>query len=612
MSRKLRAVLLFLSVAAFYLVCSIRLFNLQIVDSEEYKFFAERQQKETKKVEGERGLIFDRNGETLAYNELIANFYVDLRMLKEQNKNKIAEKFSEVFNKPKSHYLNLLNSSGKIVFLEKNAPKEKALEIKKSLELDELGSVETYKRKYVFGELASHIIGYVNEKNVGIEGIENYYNEVLSGKDGYIVYYRDVKRRVVSVIEKESFPAKKGNDLYLTIDRKIQFIVEEELKNAVASLKAKGGIAALMDVETGEIIALAVYPSYNLNEYNKYENSIRRNKALTDTYEPGSTFKTFVMASALEEKKVNPEENIFCENGSYIYHKLKIVDVKKLGNIQLREAFEFSSNIAMAKISERLDEQTFYRRLRDFGFGNYTRIDLPGEANGMLKSPSSFGKTTKAFMAFGYEVGVTPIQLLTAFCSVVNGGYLREPKTALKIVEPSGKVLSENESRVVRRTISKSTSDIMISLLRGVVERGTATEANSKYVSIIGKTGTSQQLLDGSYSKSNYYASFLGSFPAEKPKLAGIILLDSPQLEKYGGKAAAPVFRKIAERIVELYPDQFNKLTVDHKLAISFSNSIDEGRLTEANENKKKYVSSENVKSGKKQKNNYGYIARDF
>lgn len=603
MNRRLRAIFLFLAISLFYIISAARLIEIQIIDNEEYKFFADRQQKEVKKVEAERGIIYDRYGETLAYNEQITSFYVDLRMLKTKNKDLIADKFSSVFNKKKTYYLNLMNSNARLVFLERNVPKEKAIQIKNNLFFDELGTIDSYKRKYPYGELAAFAIGYTNDKNEGVDGIEKYYNEKLKGKDGFIVYFRDVQRRVVSLIEKESNPAIKGNDIYLTIDRKIQYITEDEIKNATLSLKAKGAIAIIMDVDAGEILALAIYPSYNLNEYYKYDNEARRNKALTDTYEPGSTFKSFVMSLALDENKVDINDKIFCENGTYLYNKLKINDVKKLGMIQIREAFENSSNIAMAKISENIEPEIFYRRLRDFGFGNYTRIDLPGETSGLLKTPSSFSKTTKAFMAFGYEVGVTPIQILNGFSSIVNGGFLKEPICLKKIIDSNGKVVFENEARFVRRTISKKTSELMISLLRGVVERGTAIEANSKLVTIIGKTGTSQKLDEKGYSKANYYASFIGAFPMKKPKYAGIVLLDSPQLEKYGGKAAAPVFRRIAERIAELYPENFKPVSFDNeKIVLEFFDKINDAE----DKAKKDLKTDEKLSSQKnKTKNNY-------
>lgn len=547
---KSRTLLLTAMVFLFFCFLTVNLFKIQVNGHEEYKFYAERQQIQTKVLRGERGFIYDRNGKLLAYNKAAVSFYADRRMLKPEGKKAIAKKLSEVFSGSEAHYLKILNEPGRIAALERRAPKEKLIQLK-DFNLDGFFYEEEPYRVYSYDNLASHIIGFVNDKNDGVSGIEKFYDEQLKGTDGLLYIQRDVLGRMITISESETIEPASGESVYLTIDKRYQEILEEELRTAIKEYQSVSALGIIIDPNTGEVLALANEPDYNPNNYSKADDQERRNRILTDTYEPGSTFKAFVMAALLDKDLVNEDEMINVESGSYKIKRTTIRDTKAYEVIPVKKAFEHSSNIAMAKLSTRLNDEAFYKYIRNFGFGNFTFIDIPGEVDGSLKKPDAFNDLTKAFMSFGYEIGVTPLQMAAGYCALVNGGKLYKPILTKKIASGDGDILKENEPELIRRTISEETSNRIRNLLIGVVEEGSGSEAKMENVRIGGKTGTSQQWIANKYSKSNYNSSFVGFFPADDPKAVCLVLLNSPQIGKYGGKAAAPVFKNIVKRLLD-------------------------------------------------------------
>jgi cell division protein FtsI (penicillin-binding protein 3) len=366
---------------------------------------------------------------------------------------------------------------------------------------------------------------------------------------------RDAIGDMITVEEEQTQPAVPGMDLVLTIDKAYQEILEEELSNGVKEYKASSGTGVIMNPNTGEILALANMGDYDPNEYWEYSDDQRRDRAITDTYEPGSTFKTFTLASLIDQSLCKEDENIYVENGRYKFRSAFISDTHEHTYLSVRGIIEESSNIGISKLVQRINDDTYYKYLRGFGFGNYTSVSLPGEVKGTLKKPNEWGSLTKTFMSFGYEVAITPLQLITAYCAIVNGGILYQPQILLKEVSGDGKTVLTNSPRQVRRVISESTSERMKKMLVGVVENGTGKNAQINGVFIGGKTGTSQRLIEGNYSKEEYNSSFIGFFPADNPKIICLILLNSPKVGRYGGMAAAPIFRNVAQRIIERDPD---------------------------------------------------------
>lgn len=312
-----------------------------------------------------------------------------------------------------------------------------------------------------------------------------------------------------------------------------------------------------MDPNTGEILALANVNDYDPNNYWKFSDFERKNRAITDVYEPGSTFKVFTLSALLDKEECNETETLNVENGRYKFRNAYINDSHKYQKLNVRRIFEESSNIGVAKLIQRLDDETYYNYIRGYGFGTYTSVTLPGEVTGRLLKPADWSKLTKVFMSFGYGISVTPIQLTTAFCAVINGGILYQPLIVKKVVNNDKNFVKEYSPVIVRKVISKKSSERMKMLLAGAVENGTGNLAMLDNISAGGKTGTSKVIVNGKYSNDSYYSTFIGFFPLEKPEIVCFVLINKPKGEYYGGKVSAPVFKQIAEKMIRVESEKF-------------------------------------------------------
>jgi cell division protein FtsI (penicillin-binding protein 3) len=558
-----RLLLIVISMLLFFAALIVKLVDIQIVKSEELKYFARKQQVGVEKIPADRGLVYDRNNVLLEYNRHDISFYADLRMVSSKSKDEIAEKFSLVFSKSKSQYLKLLGGTGKTICLEKKAPSEKAIQL--------IGFKKTglfYRqdptRVYHYGSLASHVLGYVNTDYNGQTGVAQKFNAILKGEEGLRLVEKNAIGDLVSVEDKETKPAIPGNNLYLTIDKSYQSILEEELKRGLKEFGGSSAVGIIMNPNTGEILALANANDFNPNEYWKFSDDLRRNKALTDTYEPGSTFKVITLASLLDQKLCSLHESINVENGKYRFKNVNIKDTHPYNHLTTTKVLEQSSNIGFTKLVQRIDDETYYKYLRGFGFGYNTSIQLPGEASGYLRKPDKWSGLSKTYLSIGYELSVTPIQLITAFSAAINGGVLYQPQIIRRQVRYDGSLVYNFQPKEIRRAISFETSEILRDVLGGAVKNGTGNKAYSKLVSIGGKTGTSQKLIDGRYSRAQYNSSFVGFFPVENPQVAMLILVNSPNVGRYGGLVAAPIFKRVAERIVSININDFKNNILDN------------------------------------------------
>ncbi len=522
-----RAIIIIIFIFIFCTAIVAKLVNIQIVRSDELKYYAQRQQTAVEKIKADRGLIYDRNNVLLAYNRNDMSFYVDLRMISPKGKKEVAQKFSTIFNKSQSYYLSMLKNTGKTICIEKKAPSEKAL-LLKDFKINGLFYREDPTRIYYYDKLASHLLGYVNNDLQGVNGIEKSYDSVLTGEDGTRLIERDAIGDMITVSEKETKAAVAGDNLYLTISRTYQSILEEELQNGLDEYGGTSAIGIVMNPNDGEILALASLGDFDPNAYWKYNDSERKDRAITDTYEPGSTFKSISMSILLDNNLCKESELLYVENGRYKFKTVYISDTHQHTYLTVDRILEESSNIGMAKLSQRLDDNTFYKYLRGFGFGNYTSVNLPGESKGFLKKPNNWGSLTKAFMSYGYEISVTPLQITTAYSALVNGGILYKPRIIKKIVSADGEETDNISSKEIRRVISKETSNKIKKMMVGVVENGTGKNAKLNFISIGGKTGTSQKLVNGRYSKSEYNSSFIGFFPVDHPQILCFVLVNSP------------------------------------------------------------------------------------
>ena len=589
-----RVLILIFGVFIFFIAIGIKLFSIQILKSEELSYLAERQQTGIEKISAERGLIYDRNNVLLVYNRNDVSFYLDMRMVSKGEKKKIAEKFSSVFGKSASYYSALMQTSGKTICIEKKVPSEKAI-ILKNFKAVGLFYEEDPTRIYHYNNLASHVLGYLSNDFHGVNGIEKIFDNELKGINGTMFVEKNAIGDMITIAEEQTIAAVPGNNIILTINKSYQVILEEELKKGLENFGGTSAVGIIMDPNNGEILAMTDQRDYNPNCFWEYSDTVRRNKALTDTYEPGSTFKTITMSALLDQKLCRDDEVINIEYGKYKFNNVTINDSHN-GNktLTVRGIIEQSSNVGISKLVRRIDDDLYYKYIRGFGFGNYSSLDLPGEAQGSLKNPTGWSPITKLFISFGYELSVTPIQLISAYAAVINGGILYQPQIIRRIMDSKGVVLSENAPKQIRSVIAKETSDRMREYLRGVVDKGTGKAAKLDFISVGGKTGTSQKLVDGKYSKSQYNSSFIGFFPVENPQVLCLILVNSPERGKYGGAVAAPIFKEVADKIFKSNEKFFqSNQTIKHEkpeLINNYSSNNPESKITPVSNNTSKKI----------------------
>ncbi len=450
----------------------------------------------------------------------------------------------------KAVYRNLV-SPKPFVWLQRKVTPTQADKIR-ALKIDGVGFLKESQRFYPQKELAAQVLGFVGVDSQGLEGIERQYDRIIKGKSRKLFADRDAKGRHVFVEGLQpSDQSRQGNDLLLSIDKNIQHIAEKELQAAVSLSEAKGGTAIVMDPWTGEILASAVCPLFNPNQYSESARESWRNRAVSDIYEPGSTFKTFLVASALEEGIVKPSDMFFCENGSYRVARRVIHDVHAYGWLDVASIIKRSSNIGVSKIGKQLGKEQMYQYIRRFGFTAETGISLPAEQSGFMPSLKNCSEHTQSAISFGQSITVTPLQMVTAYSAIANGGMLMQPQIVKRIVDGAGAVVKQNTPVMKRRVISEKTAGIMRDMLKQVVAPGgTGTKAAVEGYSVAGKTGTSQKIDQGGYSHSKIIASFAGFVPADDPRLAIIVLVDEPQRMKYGGEIAAPAFSRMANAML--------------------------------------------------------------
>ncbi|MBZ0199136.1 MAG: transpeptidase family protein [Ignavibacteriaceae bacterium] len=592
-------------VVLFFFVLVFQLFKIQVLKHEEYTYKAQRQQMSTERIRPERGLIFDRNNLLLVYNKNDISFYVDIKLANKNRKfkvkEKIARKFSEVFGKSQTYYLSLMQTEKKHICLMEKVSSEKAL-LLKNFRAAGLYSTEDPSRIYPYENLASHVLGYINTEYSGTNGIERAYDDILKGEEGLRLVEKNALGETILVSEEEAKPAVPGDNLFLTINKSYQSIIEEELDNGLTKYGGTSAVGIIMDPNTGEILALANKKDYNPNSYSKFSDDDRRNRSVTDTYEPGSTFKAITIASLLDQNLCRLDETINVENGTYKFKNVYIRDSHNNNKLTVKGVIEESSNIGISKLVQRIDDELYYKYVRGFGFGNYTASKLPGEAKGSLKKPNNWTSLTKTFVSFGYEISVTPLQLAAAYSAIINGGILYEPLLVKKQIKRNGVVVTESMPKQVRRVISEETSHTMRELLAAVVERGTGKNAAISTVRVGGKTGTSQKLIDGSYSKAEYNSSFIGFFPVENPKVVCLVLVNSPTLGRYGGAVAAPIFKEVAKRIVDSDVNKFlKKETTNYEIKYAVNQSDDKNdiKIKHTNNLAKPFTSAKNILKNK-------------
>ena len=526
-----------------------RLFFLQVIQAEQGADQARKQHFTSIKLEANRGVIVDRSGKPLALNVDLPSVYAMPHTV--QHPSRVAKKLSRLLKIPTSTLQKRLNKSQPFVWIKRKVDPQTA-EAVRAQSLSGVEIVMEPRRFYPKGILLSHLLGFAGIDSQGLEGLELQYETYLRGQKSIVHFQRDALGRTMSLRGSKGRRPPQGYRIVLTIDEVIQYIAEQELESALKQTGAQKGVVLVMDPKTGAVLAWALRPSFDPNHLPLESPEQWRNRALTDPYEPGSTIKVVVAAAALEEGVVNPDSLVYGGDGQMPVGGTIVHDPAKSGWMTFAEVLSQSSNVGIIKTAMSLGDTRLFDYLRSFGFGEKTEIDLPGESAGILREISEWSSRSLASMAIGQELAVTPIQLLTALSAIANGGWLLKPYVVSEVVDHEGHIVMERTPEVKRRPISNDTAHILTNLLSDVVGNGTGKRASLRGYEVAGKTGTAQKFDKslGRYSSSKVVGSFVGFVPAHDPQLAMLVIIDEPQTDKWGGVVAAPVFRKVAERVL--------------------------------------------------------------
>ncbi|MGQ0694770.1 MAG: peptidoglycan D,D-transpeptidase FtsI family protein [Nitrospiraceae bacterium] len=548
LSRGRRYVVLLLLLCGFGVVLS-RLVALHVLQAAELTVKADRQHQKSVSLEGARGTIVDRHGKVLAMNmEVPSVFGVPTAL---DSPAKTARQLSPLLHVRTAELEQKLRQDRGFVWLARKLDPEQGRRLE-HLSMDGIGVVMERRRFYPKGPLLSHVLGFAGMDGEGLEGLERRYESLLHGEKRVTILQRDALGRTVfpkGLAEESPAP---GHSLVLTIDEVIQYMTEKELEDAVTRTQAKSGTMIVLDPRTGALLALAISPRFDPNAVAALEPDRWRNRAITDAYEPGSAMKAIVAAAAIEERVMEPNTMVFGENGRMTVAKTVIHDHEKLGWVSFAQVIQRSSNIGAAKTGMVLGDQRLYRYLHAFGFGQRTDIDLPGEAGGLVKNPRDWDRRSLASISIGQEIGVTPIQMVSAVGALANEGVLMKPYVVSEIRDAQGRMVKQTRPQVKRRVVSPATARSVTRILEGVVTDGTGGKAAIPGFRVAGKTGTAQKIdpRTGSYSASQFVGSFVGFAPADNPRLAMIVVLDEPLGEAWGGTVAAPVFKRVGEQVL--------------------------------------------------------------
>ena len=521
-----------------------KLFFLQIQQRDRLSERATKQYRRLLPIVSRRGTIYDRSGRELAVSLKVASVFAQPAAI--ENPEGTAKALAPILGQPATHLLSLLTSDKLFVWLERQVEPAQSEAIN-DLNLKGIGLYPESRRYYPRQELAAHVLGMVGLDDRGLEGLEHQYDDLLGGQPEYITAQQDALGRIIFRHEEEG-----GRplifDLTLTIDEVLQYTAERELQRAVERSQAKTGTAIVMDPWTGEILALANQPTFDPNKYKRGGSFAKRNRAVTDYFEPGSVFKVILAAGALEEGVVRPSDRFHGENGAIEVGGVTIRDHEKYGWLTVQEILAHSSNVGAIKIGQKLGKSLYYHYISGFGFGSLTGLDLPGETPGFIRRPKGWSGLSLSVLSLGQEISVTPVQIATAFSAVANGGILVRPHIVRDLRAQDGSVARHVEPVMIRRVISQQTAQSLLTILRSAVEEGTGKEAALEQYSVAGKTGTAQKVdpVTGRYSHQRVVASFVGAVPAESPRLVILVTIDEPEILRWGGSVAAPTFREIA------------------------------------------------------------------
>lgn len=560
-----------------YVALVSRVYYLQVYSAAKWQALAARQHKKKIVLTPQRGAIFDRNGEALAVSLVADSVYINPTELR----NLLAEAKAERDAAPKQSkptsqeseeiehsiesvatalaaglelkypvVLEKLRKDKKFIWLKRRITKKESIALK-GLSLPGVHFIPEHERWYPNGRVASQVVGFSGVDNDGLEGLERHYNGVLAGDTSYLIMERDGGRRSIGS-GRQVIKGQLGKDITLTIDKQLQYIAEKELAAAVRDSLSKSGSVVILDPFTGQVLAMASSPDYDPNSFGSFSAGQRRNRVVCDTYEPGSTFKLFLLAAALDANVIKVDDVIDCGKGSYRIGGKVIHDHAELGRLSISDVLKYSSNIGCAKIAQSLGKEKFFSYITQFGFAQKTDIDFDGEGKGLIRQPHNWFEIDLAAISFGQGLSVTSLQLAAAASAIVNGGDLYRPYLVNKITNPVNQITDEQTPQLIRRVIGRDTAHKLKQMMVTVTDvDGTGSRARVAGFDVGGKTGTAQKVdpVTRTYSVDKRVSSFIGFAPAEDPKMVILVVLDEPKVQKtYGGLLAAPVFSRIAEQ----------------------------------------------------------------
>ncbi len=558
-SQQKRILALILLVSFIFCVLLIRLGVVQLIDGAWLQSKAQDQWTRDLPLKAERGKIYDSTGSSLAVSYTTYNIYTRAREI--ENPKETATYLSNLLGLTYQSVYNKVTNKNQSEFLIKMQVEEELARDIIDKNLKGVYLSQNTKRYYPYGDLLTQILGFTTIDNIGQAGIELYYNDLLKGTDGKSLVQADITGQELENTLSYYIPSIPGCDITLTIDAKIQLIVEQALNKVMEEQQAKSTTAIIMKANTGEIVAMSTKPSFDLNDVPRNDPSVLlenvKNKAVVDVYEPGSTFKILTMATTLEENTANDNSRFYCGGSTTVDgERIKCWRSIGHGSQTLSEGLANSCNCVFVDLALRLGTDTFYNYFSAFGLGQKTGIEISGESAGIIMNKDSAKRVDLARMGFGQAIAVTPLQLITAVCSAVNGGTLYEPYLIKQIVSPDGKIIEENYATPVRQVVSASTSKTLNAMLEGVVSK------TGKYTfvpgyEIGGKTGTSQKYENGSIARGKYVSSFIGTYPASNPEYVLLLLVDEPGTGAYYGSVVASPYAK------EIFSGMFEYLNIE-------------------------------------------------
>lgn len=551
---KSRIVFVFVGILILWSMLMMRAAYLQFLPNDRLNSLQSRQFQTKVTLSARRGAIVDRNGRDLAMSATAYSLYADPKIL--ENRKAVAKKLAKVLGQTSdSIYTKIKDGSRRFVWIQRMIEQDKADEIK-SWDIHGLSFVEEWRRVYPNENLLSQTLGFLGSEGQGLEGLELGYDQALHGNEKKVMVKRDARGRPLIHDGLMFTENPDGNELRLTVDSDLQYTLESELQNAVSSFDADHAVGVVLDAKTSAILAVASAPSFDVNKAMSTAANYRRNKVITDSFEPGSTMKTLLIASALRDGLIQPNTKFFCENGSFKVGDKIIREAEakeKFGDMTVAEILAVSSNIGSTKIAFKMGQDHLRQGLLDFGLGQKLGVDFPGEARGMVQA-LPWRPHLLSNISFGHGVSVTPLQMANAYAAIANGGVLNTPYIVQSIRDSETGEVTETKVKPIRRVLTSEQSAQMRAMLVGVttLPMGSGKNARVEGFMVAGKTGTAQKVNPNGrgYLKGAYVSSFAGFIPANDPKFVIYVAVDSPRKGYYGAMVAAPVFSRIASYAV--------------------------------------------------------------